>query len=185
MIKRNALGQFLKGTHWREPKPLWNKVWLYLQYQIRGKSAQEIANQIGITENAVLFWLHKHGISRRSTSEVRKRKHWGASGPNNPMWGVSGKNHPNWQGGVTPERIKFYASMAWRRAAVIVWRRDKARCRRCQTKQVRLGPTLHIHHTAGFRVVSKRADPNYLALLCPPCHHFVHSRRNTKREFLV
>lgn len=43
--------QFKKGLHWRKRKPFWDYDWLYNEYVVKQKSAQEIANEqnVGVT----------------------------------------------------------------------------------------------------------------------------------------
>jgi len=99
--------------------------------------------------------------------------------------GKRGADTPNWKGGITPERQSFYASDEWKSACKIVWQRTGAVCERCgvrQTKQLR--GTYHIHHIVSFVVKSLRAEPSNLALLCRPCHLFVHSKANHRLEFI-
>ena len=183
--KRNKRGQFLKGSHWREPQPFRSKKWLVAQYVDSQRSASEIAAQFGVTAAAVLFWLRRHGIARRSVSQARAIKHWGPVGSDNPMWNKRGELNPRWLGGVTPERQAFYASHEWKRACSAVWKRDAAACRRCQIRHID-APDLpfHVHHIVSFADTALRADINNLVLVCEICHHFIHSRKNTAREYL-
>lgn len=173
-------GQFRKGAHWRERKPLYSKRWCVAEYLTKGRSAADIAKEFGVGDTAVHFWLKKHGIKTRSVSEARRLKHWGASGRANPMWNKRGALNPHWLGGVTPERQLFYESRAWKRACSAVWKRDRATCRRCERKR----PPLHVHHVISFSDRKHRASVANLVLLCVPCHRFVHSRRNVAREHL-
>lgn len=184
-MKRNNKGQFAPGTHWRTPKPWWNKEWLQERYITRGESAEDIAKAGGVTANAILFWLKKHRIQTRSTAEVRARKHWGAYGSDNPMWNKRGELNPRWLGGVTPDRQAFYASDEWKHACSMVWKRDNATCQRCGAHHdSNKDLPMHIHHIESFAVVSKRSELSNLVLLCEVCHWFVHSKRNTEREYL-
>lgn len=164
-------GQFKKGQHWRKQQPWWDQLWLIEQYVVRGRTASDIAHEGGVTENAILFWIKKHGIKTRTMREVRAAKHWGLSGADNPMWDRLRERNPNWKGGVTAGRQSFYASAEWRFACAAVWERDKAMCRRCHMRR-NDSPDIpmHIHHIEPFAVVELRADTNNLVLLCvlPP-----------------
>lgn len=185
MDKRNDKGQFLKGSHWREPQSFREKEWLKREYVQVQRSTGDIAAQFGVTDAAILFWLNKHGIPRRSIKQARQIKHWGAYGADNPMWNRRGELNPGWQGGVTPERQAFYTSTEWRSACSFVWKRDKATCQRCGlTRQDDPAHPLHIHHIKPFRFKKLRADPANLVLVCETCHWFIHSKRNKDREFL-
>ncbi len=194
---RNTKGQFIKGHrsspstefkkggHWRKSKAHWNYYWLYNEYAIKGLSAADIAIAQGCTDNNILYWLHKHGIPRRSISEARLLKHWGLSGGLNGMYGVTGADNPNWKGGITPERQAIYVSGKWKSAVKSVWKRDKATCQRCGKKaNSRGGDQFHIHHIVSFEVVGLRTDPDNLVLACIDCHHWIHSRENKQRDWI-
>lgn len=182
---RKPNGQFGKGDHWRTPQAFRERDWLVRNYVERQRSTGDIAAEFGTTDAAILFWLRKHGIDRRSVSAARAIKRWGASGADNPMWNKRGELSPRWLGGVTPERQAFYTSRRWKIACSSVWKRDGARCRRCTMHRTdRPDMPFHIHHVVSFADAGLRADPGNLVLLCEPCHHFVHSRANTAREFL-
>lgn len=163
--------------------PFHEKAWLEHEYTDKRRSAQEIAAECGVTENNVLFFLHKFEIPTRSTEEVRAHKYWGAVGPANPMFGKRGRENPNWRGGITPERQAFYLSPEWRSAVPQVWKRDKATCQRCGL-EAECGIEMHIHHRVAFAFRPLRTEPSNLVLLCDPCHHWVHSRKNTERLLL-
>jgi len=182
---RRKNGQFEKGDHWRTAQAFREAEWLRQNYTVLRRSTGDIGREFGVTDAAVLFWLRRHGIKRRTVSEARKEKHWGLEGSDNPMWNRRGELNPTWQGGVSPQRQAFYASVEWRRACSAVWKRDDARCRRCEADR-RTSPDLpmHIHHIVGFAAKWLRAETSNLVLLCEVCHHFVHSRRNTEREYL-
>lgn len=184
-MDRNEKGQFLPGTHWREDKAFRHREWLDEEYRILGRSSGDIAKQFGVTDNAILFWLHKHSIPRRSVAEARAIKHWGASGEDNPMWNRRGELNPRWLGGVTPERQAFYTSRAWKKACAEVWKRDDATCQRCGLRKTEQSDMpFHIHHIVSFAASDLRARPSNLVLLCEVCHHFVHSNENVDEEFL-
>jgi hypothetical protein len=184
-MKRKQNGQFEKGQHWRQPQQFREKAWLFENYSNQNRSTGDIAKQFGVTDAAVLFWLRRHGIQRRTVSEARKIKHWGSCGVDNPMWNKRGELNPRWIGGVTPDRQSFYTSNDWKKACLFVWKRDKATCRRCgMYKDDSPDMPFHIHHVISFAYQTLRADASNLVLLCEPCHHFVHSRRNVSREYI-
>jgi hypothetical protein len=199
---RGTDGRFLKGyrasvatefqlgtaLNWRPHRPFREKAYLLEEYVNKGRSAGRIAADHGVTEGTIYFWLRKHGISCRSTSEAireaKKYGNWGAgTGPGNPMYGKVGSLNPNWKGGVTPERQAFYASAEWKAVAKRVKRRDHWTCQRCGATRGD-GLKLAIHHVIPFGVVRLRLDPANLVLLCQACHDFVHSRRNVRKEFI-
>ena len=175
----------MKGHHWRSHQPFREREWLFNAYITQQQSTGDIAKQYGVTDAAIIFWLKKHGIERRSISQARSIKHWGVVGPDNPMWNKRGELNPNWKGGITPERQEFYTSTAWKKACSAVWRRDKATCQRCGMKrQESPDMPFHIHHIQPFSDRELRADVSNLTLLCESCHQFIHSKRNVNREYL-
>lgn len=180
---RNSKGQFVKGTHWRNKRSHWDKEWLYDQYVTQEKPAVQIASEQGISENGILYWLHKLGIQTRSTSDVRQVKHWGSVGADNPMWNKRGELNQNWKGGITQERQAYYQSQEWKTACREVWKRDNATCQRCGVSH-KEGIPLHIHHKKSFKHKDLRAAIDNLILVCDVCHHFIHSRKNVNLEFI-
>jgi 5-methylcytosine-specific restriction endonuclease McrA len=184
-MNRNKKGQFVPGTHWREDQPFRHKEWLEREYVGQGRSSGDIAHQFGVTDAAIVFWLRKHGIPRRSVAEARALKHWGQVGSDNPMWNKRGELNPRWLGGVTPQRQAFYTSRAWKEACSFVWKRDDATCQRCGIhRKDGMDMPFHIHHMVSFAVEELRAEPSNLILLCEACHQFVHSRGNTNGDYL-
>ena len=183
MRKKN--GQFGKGDHWRQPQLFREKEWLIQNYGVLKRSTGDIAKEFCVTDAAILFWLRKHGIERRTISQARAIKHWGAIGVDNPMWNRRGELNPRWLGGVTPERQAFYTSKEWKEVCAKVWKRDKATCQRCELpKKESQDMPFHIHHIVSFADESLRAEPSNLILLCETCHQFIHSKRNVNREHL-
>jgi len=184
LMRSKKTGRFEKGYTWRKTKPYWDRGWLYVEYIVKGKSAKEIADEQGCHSNNIYFWLLKHNIKTRNVSQARKLKYWGLQGEDNPMWNKRGELNPNWKGGITPERQEFYQSRKWKEVCSLVWKRDKATCRRCFIKSNE-GIPFHIHHKSSFSNRELRADKNNLVLLCKVCHNFIHSKLNENREFLV
>jgi len=119
-------------------------------------------------------------IARGAVPHLRNGQHW--------LKTAAPEDNPNWKGGATPERQEFYRSNEWKSACAAVWTRANACCERChldwRTVDRKTTPTFHVHHIVSFAVKELRAELSNLALLCRPCHLFVHSRANTGREFL-
>ena len=184
-IKRSARGQFLKGTHWRPPQPFRDKAWLLEEYSVKERSTGEIAAQFGVTDAAILFWLRKHEIPRRTIHEVRSVKHWGLTGEANPMFGKRGAEVPGWKGGITPLRNALYSSSAWQQAVQVVWSREQGHCQRCGKHDDREAQkSFHIHHIVHYSYVPLMAEPTNLVLLCHACHGWVHSKHNTEGRWM-
>jgi 5-methylcytosine-specific restriction endonuclease McrA len=182
---RSPATEFKPGMHWRKDQPFHHKKWLEHEYIEQRRSAGDIARQYGVTDAAIIFWLNKHGIPRRTTAEVRAYKYWGVSGSDNPMWNKRGELNPRWLGGVTPQRQAFYTSQEWKKACKVVWKRDNATCQRCNLhRQEQMDMPFHIHHIISFAVEELRAEPSNLVLLCETCHQFIHSRRNINGDFI-
>jgi len=192
MVKRNEDGRFVKGVrshpetefkkgqHWRESKPYWEKGWLENEYVKNNRSSSEIAGDFGITDAAIIFWLRKHDIPRRTAKEARQIKKWGLAGKNNGMFGRTREKSPRWKGGCSGERQSFYSSSEWSAIVPLVWKKDDYKCRNCGISQRKM----HIHHIVSFSVKEKRTELSNLVLLCPKCHRFVHSKKNVEGVFL-
>jgi hypothetical protein len=169
----------------RDPKSVWN--WLKdfgIPTRARGYACEHLFPK-----------GHKLGVGRVHSPETRKKlsdisKATGRV-PYKPevgsyMKGRHGPDTPGWKGGITPERQAVYASVEWREAVKAVWKRDNATCRKCGLRKndARTTP-FDIHHVAGFENRELRTAPENLALLCEPCHYWVHSRKNTNKEFRI
>lgn len=182
---RAANGQFLAGTHWRPEKPHWRPEWLREQYVVLGRSTGDIAAEAGTADAAILYWLKKHGIQRRTVAQARALKHWGLVGEKNPMHGKTGAANPRYVDGSSPERQRMYVRGEGRAFIRDVLERDDYRCKRCGAGKS--GPkSLHVHHIkpwAGNEAL--RFDMGNVVTLCRACHGWVHSRSNTDREFLA
>lgn len=181
--RRSPATEFKPGQHWRPRKPYWDSDWLRAEYVDKQRSAAEIASDWGINEEAILFWLRKHDIPRRSIAGARAVKHWVLAGEKNGMFGKRGADVPNWKGGVTADRQAFYSSLEWKQVSRLIWQRDRATCQRCGTP-AKVRGRFHIHHIVSFAVRELRADPENLVLLCGPCHRWVHSKANTDLAFI-
>lgn len=179
-----ANGRFVKGTHWRPAASHWNAGWLREQYIERGRSTGEIAADAGTTDAAILYWLKKHGIQRRTIAQARTLKHWGVTGEANPMHGKTGASNPRYVDGSSPERQRMYAQGEGRAFLRAVLKRDGYLCRRCHApKNGRR--SLHVHHVkpwAGNEAL--RLDQANAVTLCRGCHQWVHSNANVEGDYL-
>lgn len=177
-------GRFKKGAHWRTPQKHWSRDWLVMEYVAKARSAAEIAAECGCRETNILYWLAKHGIPRRTMSQVRRVKHWGADGAANPMFGKCDEANPNWKGGESPDRQKLYARHMWKSIRRAVMLRDGVKCVRCGAAH-NGAKSLHTHHIKPWaRNIALRFDTENIVTLCRDCHEFVHSRANSEMEYL-
>lgn len=182
---RDSRGRFLKGTHWRPCKPHWDRDWLDEQYTVLGRSTGDLAAECECTDANIIYWLRRHGIARRSISEARALKRWGATGEANPMFGKTGAANPRYVDGSSPERQRMYAQGAGKAFVRDVLKRDGYRCRRCGAPKAGR-KSLHVHHVkpwAGNEAL--RLDRENAVTLCRMCHSWVHSNGNVRREFVA
>jgi len=183
--KHKSDGTFQPGSHWRPPQDHWNREWLHDQYVAKRRSGSEIAAEMGCTVNNIYYWMDKHGIERRTISEVRAIKHWGLSGEANGMYGRTGPGNPRYVDGSSPLRQKMYSRHAWKQLVIKVYKRDNYRCQRCDSPHAK-GHKLHAHHMrpwAGHEGL--RFDIDNIITLCSKCHWWVHSKGNIEHEFLA
>lgn len=181
---RKANGQFAKGDHWRPHQAFRDLAYLQAEYVEAGRSAIDIASEWGVTEGAILYWLHKNQIRRRSMAEVRAAKSWALSGTANGMYGRTGAANPRYIDGSSPERQTMYSRSFWKVIAAQVLARDGYKCARCGGAW-RKGNGLHAHHIkpwAGHP--GDRFSIDNIITLCRKCHSWVHSAANTASEFI-
>ena len=142
----------------------YDKQWLIDQYLIQGKSANQIALEVGRDSKRVWEWLKYYQIQTRPrgtdygqcfkpgtatmlgkkhTPETREKIRQAALKDGRVPWGKGnepywkwkkGSQHPLWAGGKTPERQAFYSSDEWKSAVRAVWKRDNATCCQCGKK---------------------------------------------------
>lgn len=175
----DALGRFLKGEHWRPYQSFRDRDWLQCEYVEKGRTQADIAAQFGVTENAIWFWIKRHGIKTRSMSEIRATKHWGLRGKQNGMYDKRGVLSPNWKGGLTPARQRIYSSTKWKEFAQRVYCRDSV-CRLCGGRKNR-----EIHHIRPFAEAPLLVmDIGNVILLCRACHDKVQPKERWWRKRL-
>ena len=174
---RNEKGQFVKGYTYRNPKPYWNKEWLWKEYIEKKKSAKQIAEEQGCKENNILYFLEKFGIPRRKMKEIRKIKYWGVTGEKNPMYGKMGELNPNWNGGHSPERQSIYARYFWKELEKSILKRDNYTCQICGAKHTGRDK-LVVHHIKPWaKYPELRFEPTNLITLCEKCHKTIHKKK--------
>lgn len=183
--RRSPATEFKPGQHWRKPQPFREADWLLAEYIEKGRSTGDIAQQFGVSDSAVLFWLNHHKIPRRNISQARDLKHWGLTGPANPMFGKFGPECPNYVDGSTPERQRMYSRGIGRDFLRSVYERDGYCCVRCGSPNTGRR-SLHAHHIRPWAGnPDLRFDLTNAITLCRACHGWVHSKRNTEKEFIA
>lgn len=193
-----------------------DKKWLIGQYHDQGKSANQIAREIGRDPKRVWEWIRDYGLETRPrgtdygqnfqpghespmkgrthTDETKDKIRAARIADGHVPYLKDGKHwlkhdgavSPAWKGGITPERQSFYATPEWADAVKAVWKRDNATCQKCgkHHNEAKNRGTFHIHHIVSFMVKELRSEPSNLVLLCKECHMWVHSKKNTKKEFI-
>lgn len=185
LAPRDSDGRFLPGTHWRPHTIFREREYLLREYVERGRSTAEIATEHGVTDGAIIHWLTRHGIRRRSTSEARSIKYWGLVGEENPMFGKKGSANPRYVDGSSPERQRAYSQATGKAFIRAIFSRDGYKCRRCGEHKSGVR-SLHAHHIAPWAGnEALRFDTNNVATLCRQCHQWVHSKANVNKEWLA
>ncbi len=173
------------ASHSRKHMAFRDRAYLLAEYTEKKRSTREIAREHSVRPNAVFHWLVKHGILRRTISEVRALKHWGMKGPANPMFGKCGAANPNYIDGSSPERQRIYANSPWKQLWSEILKRDDYKCVRCGSDSSRKN-RLHGHHIKPWAGNPElRFEKSNIVSLCRLCHWFVHSRENVKNEFIA
>lgn len=182
--KRKSADQIAREIG-RDPKRVWE--WLR-DYGIQKRPRGTDYGNAFVKGQESAFKGMKH--SQESKEKIRQKrlidgrvpylkdgKHW--------LAGTKGVS-PNYQGGITPERQSLYSSQEWINAVKVVWKRDKNICQKCgkNHNDADIRGTFHIHHIVSFKVVELRSDPSNLILLCKECHNWVHSKKNTNKQFI-
>lgn len=190
------------------------KEWLVEQYFVNGKTCNDIAREIGRDSKRVWEWFKQYGIDvnkrgsnwkenlsltgefwrgKTHTDDAKEKIRQARIKDGGVPYLKDGKHwlhhegaiSPNWKGGITPDRQGVYSSKEWSESVKIVWNRDDATCQICKKRQNEYREKkFHIHHIESFMVKDKRTDPDNLILLCPDCHKFVHSKKNTEKIYI-
>lgn len=172
----------------RDPKTVWAWMKSYgMETRPRGSDERQ---QFGKGKEIARGWFHSDETKEklRQARIADGAKCFFKPNGDHVLKGKRGKDHPSWQGGSTPVRQAFYASDEWKAVCVKVWHRADAKCERCGLDHRTIDRNkvkFHVHHIYGFtRFPQLRADENNLALLCAPCHRWVHSKANTDKEWI-
>lgn len=160
-------------NHYRSDAEYKNPEWLKEQYN-SGRTLSEIAKQFGVFSSSVKKFAKKFGMVIRPHGETLKLR-----------GSVKGENNPSWKGGVTPDRQRIYKTGEWVELVKCVYARDGYKCQRCGCEHNRRNK-LHAHHLRSWADNPHlRLEASNLITLCDTCHSWVHSRKNTKKEFIL
>jgi len=145
------------------------------QVNLGRKLTQEIKDKISKTRKGTPAW--NKGKPGLKWSEERKRNH----GDLIKRMGIKppvryGKDHHNWNGGVSNYSKEWNGSLH-----LIIWQRDKNRCRKCEKLGVKR-TDLVVHHS-DFNKMNSVEDN--LILLCRSCHLRIHWAETKRNKALV
>ncbi len=173
----------------RDPKRVWEWIRDYgIETRPRGS---DLSRQWAESERIPKPWTHGHTEEFKENQRQRRlsdgRVPYMKDGKPY-MKGRRGELHHGWQGGLTPERAALASTEEWADAVKAVWHRADAKCERCgadhRAVDNRKKDGFHIHHIIPFRFKEYRTALDNLILLCRPCHHYVHSKKNTTGELI-
>ena len=68
-----------------------SEAWLREQYLVNGKSAPTIADEAGVSTNAIYDWMDRHGLDRDATRYGHKSR------VNYATYYIDGQGYPRWQ----------------------------------------------------------------------------------------
>jgi hypothetical protein len=156
--RRNRWYRYVAG-HYLPHRAWHDAAWLQREYVEKGRSANDIARDVGVTHGTVLKRLELLGIPRRTASEAHIGLHRGAA-------------NPAWKGGVA----EWDYSPEWKRIARLVRNRDAWTCQDCGERRKRWGHSLHVHHIDGDKLNDALEN---LVSLCATCHHRRHGMTRT------
>lgn len=158
-------------------------------YTTLGKSAYEIAQQLGLAVNVVYYRLEINGIQKRSISEslvgkLKSAEHKKALSQVRIDYGLAkGSRNPNWQGGKATEYDRKMSAIkrnpmykAWRKAVLSI-----GYCKVCGGRD-----ELEAHH-----ILPKSQYPQFIhdiangMCLCHECHIDLHKWTNAQSGKLL
>lgn len=140
----------------------------------------------GMVKEKNPFYGRKHSDETKST--LRKKASCPKPylrGKGNGMYGRIGPLNPRYIDGSTPERQKWYNREEWKEVRRQIYARDKHICRRCLVLIKKGYKSEHAHHIVPWAGnESLRFEMSNIVTLCGECHRWVHSKKNTSRDFL-
>lgn len=159
--------------HYRKDLPYKHKEWLEEQYN-SGKTLEEIGEKFGVFGSSVKKFFKNFGLTMRPHGETLRIR-----------GSVSGENNPAWKGGVTPERQRLYKTDEWAKLVRFIFQRDNYTCQKCGDGHTK-NNKLHAHHLRSWADNPHlRLEPSNLITLCDSCHLWVHSKKNTNKDFIL
>lgn len=167
-MKRNKLGQFVKGFKYPKEWALKRVRPKGLKYKIRVK------NKAWFKKEELPWNKGTKGICKTNSGSFQKGEHR-SLGTEFKKGQMKGKNNPKWKGGITPETQQLRHSdryIRWRKA---VFERDNYTCQNCGGYGVRL----HAHHPIAFEKLFGTSFEKYIfdirngVTLCKKCHYIL------------
>lgn len=154
-----------------QTKKLDSRLWLFVEYVIRNKSAEVLAKQCGVMPRTVVELLRRHRIQVRTTNKGRKFPELvGVASARNKGKFLK-ENNPNWKGGVSTIRDVARGSYRYKKWSSAVKKRDDYKCCECGSAD-----KPHAHHVKPWRSFPElRYDVSNGKTLCEPCHIQAHA----------
>lgn len=153
--RKNRWNVYVIG-HYRQDAPYKRADWLRNEYEVLGKTSNDIAVQCGVTQGIIIRRLHRFDIRVRS------------AGISLAMSGnVRGDKNPAWKGGVA----EWDYAYNWKALCKQIKDRDKWTCQACGEQRKRWGIYLHVHHIDGNKLNNSFDN---LISLCAKCHRKAH-----------
>ena len=141
-----------------EPDWLSEKAELTRLYWQIGWSAEDIAKIAGCSHSTVLARMKSLGVRSRTAREVGQSQ--------------TGHKAPNWKGGITPDKIKWMASLAGRKWTRTVYENGGYSCELCGKDD----NGIRAHHIFSYADYPRlRAVVDNSICVCRACHNKLHS----------
>lgn len=147
--------------------------WLREQYEA-GASTYDLGRALECDPKTVYRKLRDAGVNLRPRG-------LNLAGEDNYM-ATPGVINPNYKDGSSSERDCLKATKAYKQLVQEVWLRDDWTCERCGHR----GGKVHAHHVIPWAGNPEhRFELTNLVTLCEDCHRWVHSNKNSGRDFIA
>lgn len=171
----------------RDPKNVYQKLRDFdIPTRPRGENLKDVDNYMrgGDKPNPFLGKKHTEETRQRLSEKASVPKPW-LRGEANWMFNRRGKDCPTFVSGSTPERQREYARGEGKEFLRQILERDNYTCKRCGAGNTGRR-SLHVHHVKSWAGNEDlRFDASNVVLLCRSCHEWVHSNKNTSKDWLA